>query len=432
VAPAAARLAAATGRWETALPLVALAAALLGAVFPVVSHEAIPPDARAGARVGILYLANILGSTAGSLATGYVLLDAWAFADVARALALVSVAAAAVPALARERGALRPIALAALAGVGALVALAATPLHDGLWERLQRKDKYRDGYRFRHAIENRSGVITVDEEDQIYGHGAYDGAFNTSLRRDINGIARAYAVAALHPEPREVFMLGLSSGSWAKVVADLSGVRRLTVVEINPGYLRLLPRYANVAGLLGHPRVRIEIDDARRWLVRNLGRKFDVFVANATFHWRGGATNLLSREFLELVRARLRPGGVYLFNTTNSPRTQRTAAEVFSHVLRVQNFLACSDRPLAFDREALRREIFVHPDAVLDRAREEDRRLADAVIANFDRYLEPEEALRARVAAWPLVTDDNMGTEWEDPARHPPTSTFAFPVRASR
>jgi hypothetical protein len=94
--------------------------------------------------------------------------------------------------------------------------------------------------------------------------------------------------------------------------------------------------------------------------------------------------------------------------------------------------LACSDRPLTFDGEALRREIFAHPDAALDRAREEDRRFAEAVIANFDRYLEPGEILRARVAGRPLVTDDNMGTEWEDPARHPPTSPFAFPVRASR
>jgi hypothetical protein len=58
-------------------PIFALAAGLLGTTFPLVAHSAILPDERTGGRVAQLYLANIAGSTAGSLLTGFVLLDLW-------------------------------------------------------------------------------------------------------------------------------------------------------------------------------------------------------------------------------------------------------------------------------------------------------------------------------------------------------------------
>ena len=45
-------------------------------------------------------------------------------------------------------------------------------------------------------------------------------------------------------------MIGLSSGSWAAVVAAHPSLERLTIVEINPGYLKLIPKYPDVAGLL--------------------------------------------------------------------------------------------------------------------------------------------------------------------------------------
>src|SRR3954470_18718822 len=63
--------------WPPALAAVALSAALLGAILPLVSHFGIKPDDRAGARVSYVYLANIVGSGAGSLLTGFVFLDRW-------------------------------------------------------------------------------------------------------------------------------------------------------------------------------------------------------------------------------------------------------------------------------------------------------------------------------------------------------------------
>ncbi|MBZ5585763.1 MAG: hypothetical protein LAQ30_26930 [Acidobacteriia bacterium] len=100
----------------------------------------------------------------------------------------------------------------------------------------------------------------------VYGGAIYDGRFSVSLVDDRNIIARAYALSAFHPAPKDVLMIGLASGSWAQVVANHPQVEKLTLVEINPGYLNLIPHHPEVASLLHNPKVDIVIDDGRRWL----------------------------------------------------------------------------------------------------------------------------------------------------------------------
>lgn len=412
VPPAVASLAAASDTWALTLPVVVVAAGLLGAVFPLVSHATIAPDARSGSRISYVYLSNILGSVAGSLGTGFLLLDRWPLPRVALLLAWASLAAAL--ALVAARRARRATLAAALAGcvLGAAAFQALAPaLYASLYEKLQFRTGYRPGDRFAHLVENKSGVIAVTTDGTIYGGGAYDGAFNTSLARDTNGVVRAYALAGLHAAPREVLMIGLSSGSWAAAVASHPALERLTVVEINPGYLQLLPHYRDVAGLLSDPRVRIEIDDGRRWLVRNRERRFDAIVINGTQHWRAHATNLLSAEFVALVRSHLREGGVYYFNATGSERAARTAGDAFRHILRVHNCIAASDAPLRFDAQAWSRAMRLA--AIGGRPVLEAGAGEREVLARIRRLLEPEASLRARIARAAPITDDNMGTEWQ-------------------
>jgi len=110
-------------------------------------------------------------------------------------------------------------------------------------------------------------------------------------------------------------MIGLSSGSWAQVIANHPQVEHLTIVEINLGYLRLIQRVPEVASLVQNPKVRIDIDEGRRWLMRNPGRKFDVIVMNTSYSWRSNMSDLLSLEFLQLIRRHLNPGGECIFTT---------------------------------------------------------------------------------------------------------------------
>ena len=85
-------------------------------------------------------------------------------------------------------------------------------------------------------------------------------------------------------------MIGLSSGSWAQVIANNPNVASLTVVEINPGYLSLIAQEPEVASLLHNPKVTIVTDDGRRWLRANSGRRFDAIVSNTTWYYRANVS----------------------------------------------------------------------------------------------------------------------------------------------
>jgi spermidine synthase len=380
-----------------------------------VSHFGIAPDDRAGARLSYVYLANIVGSAAGSLVTGFVFLDVWKLPEVGAAIACVGLVLVALLVARSEV----PRRGAVLFGVAllAVVTLRTTPsAYDRIWERLLYKSKLEDGTRFAEVIETKSGVITVTEDGTVYGGGAYDGRFNTSIVHDRNGILRAYAISAMHPSPRRVLMIGLASGSWATVISRLPDMESLTIVEINPGYVALVGRHEEVSGILRDPKVAIAIDDGRRWLHRHDDR-FDVIVMNTTWHWRAHITNLLSTEFMELARAHLRPGGLFYFNTTSSADVQKTAATVFPHAMRVYNFMAVSDAPLAFDKPRWERTL-----ARLDLEPKTHAELvayADTITATppLDHGLESRDSVLARTQAALVVTDDNMAPEWREVLR---------------
>jgi spermidine synthase len=408
------------------LPMIAVAAALLGAIFPLICHVSIRPDTRAGAGLSYLYLSNIIGSTIGSFLVGFVLMDALSLEKLSVFLALAGVALGLGLLLAAGPGRARQLSvLAGGAVLALLIVFSAGPLFDRVYERMQYKDEYKSDLRFRQIVETKSGVITVTQDGTVFGGGLYDGRFNVDPMHDTNWIVRAYALSSFHPSPKEVLMIGLSSGSWAQVIANHPQVERLTIVEINPGYLRLIPLHPEVAGVLQNPKVEVVVDDGHRWLLRNPQRKFDVIVSNTTFNWRAHVTNLLSVEFLQLIRTHLRPGGVFFYNTTGSEEVQITGVTVFPYGLRVYNFLALSDSPIQVDRERWRDVLTAYKmegRPVFHLGKPEHRKRLDQILSYTDivtdaqaqhmEHMEYAETIRQRLKGKRMVTDDNMGTEW--------------------
>jgi len=313
------------------------------------------------------------------------------------------------------------------AATAILVALLSPKLFSDMYERLLSKKNFSSTSTFQHLVETRSGIVAVTKDGTVYGGGMYDGRFNTDPIHDTNGIVRAYAIDAFHSHPAQVLMIGLSSGSWAQVIANDPNVSRLTIIEINSGYLRLIKQYPEVSSVLQNPKVQIVIDDGRRWLVHNTNRRFDLVVMNTSFNWRAHMSNLLSVDFLELVRRHLNPGGVLYYNTTGSGEVQRTGATVFPYALRVLNFLAVSDSPIQVDKrrwgQSLQKfKIDGQPVFDLNEPSQLDRfdkilSLADTIAndphAAQGENMETGDSIRTRWKRKRLITDDNMGTEWQ-------------------
>jgi predicted membrane-bound spermidine synthase len=410
------------------------AAALLGAAFPLLSHATIDPERNSGKSISFLYVSNIIGSTLGSFLVGFVVLDYWS--TRATSLLLLGLGLLAATVLAVLSGPKWPKRIFITGGVACVaLALASGPLFSGLYERLLLKSAYNNSLRFSDMVENRSGVIAVYPSAAEFAYptrvvisgGAYDGQINTDLRRDSNMIYRAFAICGLDAKPRKVLIIGLATGAWAQVVANDPEVDEITIVEINPGFLSLIRKYPEVASLLGNPKVHIVIDDGRRWLLGHPDLHFDFILMNTTWHYRAHVSNLLSTEFMGLMRAHLNHGGIAYYNTTYSGDALATGATAFPYALRINSFLAVSNSPITLDKSLWRTALThyqIDGRPVFDLGKPNQRARLEEVLHLADTLdlpgsqLESRAGMLQRMKGARLITDDNMGTEWSATPQH--------------
>ncbi len=390
--------------------IVAATSFSLGSIFPILCHYATNPNESVGLAVSRLYLANIIGAVAGPLFTGFVLMNYVPTDRIIFILTLATLLLACLTAVGRSRF----LPIAALSPV-ILIFLVHRFLYTDFLEKLHFQTHYDPTLHYKYLVENRSGIVSVTEDfsglsDMVYGGAIYDGNFNVDPWLDTNGITRAYLIAALHSNPKNILEIGLASGSWSRVLAAYEPTEHITSIEINPGYLKLIAHYPDAAPLLTDPKRTIHIDDGRRWLLRHPDEKFDFILQNTTFHWRDHATNLLSIEYFQLCKSHFNPGGVIYVNTTDNDDITFTAATVFKHVVRVSKFIAAGDAPFSNLSEQVRanlmrfhinnNQIFNDPKLknVLDRLSNHDLTdIAPAIRTNTNLH---------------LITDDNMRPEF--------------------
>lgn len=405
VAPFTAMLAGNAG-WQWGLALVALSGAMLGVVFPLVCHRAVESNAESGARLSWLYLANILGSGAGSLLTGFVLMD-WLTLHQLSLILLITAAgwALSISPVRSVRFFVLPIA----------VALITMPAFVSLYERLQYKADYQNGMSFERIVESRHGVITVDTSKAVYGNGAYDGVIETKLEPR-SWLVRPYFLPAVTDKLDEVLVIGVASGAWTQILANNPNVKKITAIELSSGYLKIIKSYPEVSSLIGHPKVEIIVDDGRRWLRRNQGRKFDAIVMNTTHHWREFSSALLSREFLTQVKSHLKPHGIAFWNCTQSARAAKTGMEVFPHTMMVINNCLASNAPLSVDKARWEKALREWPGAFTDTNH------LQAILEFADRKMLPDakdawtwmdrQMMEQQYGDAEAITDDNLGHEY--------------------
>ncbi|MFO1217472.1 MAG: hypothetical protein U1E89_03705 [Burkholderiaceae bacterium] len=396
--------------------LIAISSALKSAVFPIVHHMGSQTQhGLVGQSVSTVYFANIIGSTAGPLITGLFLFDVLTLQQVFLAVGLstIAVAWAVLYSNSAATAAVSGIAAASMAVASALIAI--VPRHE-LIARMVRVTQVEPAP-IRMIIENRHGTIhTVEDpggKDWVYGGNVYDGRVNTDLLHDVNGVWRAYLMAALHPHPKRVMILGLSAGSWARVILGSRSVERVEAVEIDPGYLEIIRRYPEVAGLLDDPRLTVHIDDGRRWLRRHPDQKFDIIVANTTFHWRSYATLLLSQEFLQMARAHLAPGGLMAWNSTVSGDVFKTAQAVFPYVYKVQAYALASNEPVVVDQAAAIERVKAMQFGGASAIAVDDPRFVLAATRRLNELQPFADGLAWESRPLEIITDQNMISEFK-------------------
>ena len=114
----------------------------------------------------------------------------------------------------------------------------------------------------------------------------------------------------LDRHPDSVLHIGFGSGGTAWAVAQ-HGVRRIVIAEISPEVLGVSDSVFREVnhGVLHDPRVEVIENDGRNFLLASKER-FDVLLSDSIHPVYAGNSTLYTREYFEMCRSHLRPGGV--------------------------------------------------------------------------------------------------------------------------
>lgn len=296
---------------------------VLGALFPASLSLWCGDAEHVPGRVGKGYAVNTAGGILGSLLAGFWLIpnfgSDWVLAASVTAVAVIGMAGSLVAATSARR--VRVVVVGAV--------LATTPLWTpGLnYERLLSSAfnlpgayiEKRDEPEFLYLQEGKVAVVSLvrwlkEDPDTAFLH-------SNNLREAKLPVDPAVAPpraevflgtlpVLMHPDPKSMFIVGFGGGN--TLIASLgTNVAEVRVVELEPAMVDAVRSYrGGELPALEDPRTTLLIGDARNVLLVD-DRKYDIIASQPSHPWVAGSGNLFTREFFEIARSRLNPGGIH-------------------------------------------------------------------------------------------------------------------------
>lgn len=295
------------------------AAILWGASFPLAlgalasTREAEAGDT--GALVGGTYAANTIGGIVGALAFSMILIPTIGTRASERWLILISMSAALVvlaPLMRRSKIALATIAASLVIGIAG-----AWTVRDVPWLAIaygRRMNEYKDyNSRLLYLGEGRNSSIAVSEYPTGVRYFHVSGkveatteTFDMRLQRMLGHLS-----ALLVRKPESVLVVGFGAGVTAGTFVLHPDVKHITISEIEPLVPAASSQYFRVQNydVLHDPRTRVFYDDARHYVLTSK-EKYDIITSDPIHPWVKGTSTLYSKEYFELCKQHLNPGGV--------------------------------------------------------------------------------------------------------------------------
>lgn len=295
------------GSFFATLLLFAPPVLLLGMVSPFAIRLAVTDVESAGSVAGRLYALSTAGSLLGTFLPALVTIPAF---GTQRTLLLSAAVLAVSGALLLPRR-----ALAVAAGLVALLLLPPGEIRadGGLLHEEESRYQFirvtdRDGVR-RLYLNEGVAVHSVWRADDVLTGGVWDTFLAVPLLLD--------------RPPERLAVLGNAGGTVARAFGEFYPRVEIDGVEIDPAVTDVAYRFF---GLGDNPRVTTHDADARPFL-RRTDRRYDLIFADA-YHQPYVPFYLATREFFELVRSRLRPGGIVALNVATVPGNRALEREL--------------------------------------------------------------------------------------------------------
>jgi len=340
--------------------LIGLPVLLSGAVLPLLFHSMRSEADHLGDTAGNLYGWNTVGSLLGALFGGYLLYFWFDLHGVYR-VAVLALAVAAIVLTLRAHGG--GMALGAIGSAAALAVLVALPawdhrlLHAGLFREraiLPHKElgaieiirRNGDMIEQKTLYQSDDPIASVRAFEIDHGNGersvsiAVNGKSDGNTFGDYMTMSLLATLPALFAEKAErAFVVGWGTGITAGQLARFESMQLVEVAEISPGVMEAAEHFdfSNFEASRD-PKIEVITSDAYRAVVRSKQR-YDVIVSEPSNPWVTGVEMLFSRDFLEVAKEKLTPGGVYVqwFHEYETDAevldiVLRTYTEVFDHV----------------------------------------------------------------------------------------------------
>ncbi|HXE51704.1 MAG TPA: fused MFS/spermidine synthase [Tepidisphaeraceae bacterium] len=296
------------------------ATVLWGASFPLALGAVARRGQDPGRLVGGVYAANTLGAILGGVLFSIVLVPALGSQGSQRvmiAMAVVSALLAFAPSL-RSRARHRIRLAAAVAVVAALsvsggLALRVPPISAGLvaWGRYLPTTGDPTHVAFLGEGMNSTVAVTGQDPGIRYFHVA--GKVEASTDPADMRLQRmlGHLPALVHRNPKKVLVVGCGAGITAGSFVVYPGLERVVICDIEP----LIPKVVSTHfrnennNVINDPRTQVVFDDARHYVL-STDEQFDIITSDPIHPWVKGAATLYTKEYFEMVRRHLSPGGV--------------------------------------------------------------------------------------------------------------------------
>ncbi len=123
-------------------------------------------------------------------------------------------------------------------------------------------------------------------------------------------LALGYFPLLLHPDARDVLVVGVGSGITVKAVRDFQNTN-IDAVEIEPAVIEAA-RYFEMfnGGIMNDPDINFIIDDARSFMTVT-EKQYDVIISEPSNPWISGIGSLFTKEFYQLSAEKMNKGGIF-------------------------------------------------------------------------------------------------------------------------
>jgi spermidine synthase len=326
-----------------------------GMTFPLVARLFTQSVYHVGTSVGTSYAANTLGAILGAFAGGFILIPGIGVQNTILVAVIINLLVGWFLVVVDPRYSL---SVRTALGIAVMAAVILIPSRTPKWDpyvltsgvtiyneryedlpldSLRLEDMHRDEMLY--YKEGLTATISVQRIGQNYiywkTNGKIDGSHGDALTQLMSG----YIGIFMNPGAKRAAVIGLGTGMTTRAISTFPMIEEIEVLEIEPAMVKTATFFNEKNGrILEDRRVRVIPTDGRNYILAT-PKKYDVISAEPSNPWIAGVANLYTREFYEVIKAKLNENGVFaqwVHNYSMSPddfrMVFRTFGESFPHV----------------------------------------------------------------------------------------------------